>query len=126
MATFSPAFIDAVLEHSDLVRLIDSRVPLKKKGKDFWACCPFHQEKSPSFSVSADKQIYYCFGCHTHGNAIGFLMAHDRLSFPEAVKTLAEEAGIALPEDSPTGEQEDLRPLRAILEKAVALYQSMF
>jgi len=126
MANFSPAFIDAVLEHSDLVRLIDSRVPLKKKGKDFWACCPFHQEKSPSFSVSADKQIYYCFGCHAHGNAIGFLMAHDRLSFPEAVKTLAEEAGIALPEDSPTGDQEDLRPLRAILEKAVALYQSMF
>ena len=126
MANFSPAFIDAVLEHSDLVRLIDSRVLLKKKGKDFWACCPFHQEKSPSFSVSADKQIYYCFGCHAHGNAIGFLMAHDRLSFPEAVKTLAEEAGIALPEDSPTGEQEDLRPLRAILEKAVALYQSMF
>lgn len=126
MANFSSAFIDAVLEHSDLVRLIDSRVPLKKKGKDFWACCPFHQEKSPSFSVSADKQIYYCFGCHTHGNAIGFLMAHDRLSFPEAVKTLAEEAGIALPEDSPTGDQEDLRPLRAILEKAVALYQSMF
>ncbi|MHB1580741.1 MAG: DNA primase [Acidithiobacillus sp.] len=125
MANFSPAFIDAVLEHSDLVRLIDSRVPLKKKGKDFWACCPFHQEKSPSFSVSADKQIYYCFGCHAHGNAIGFLMAHDRLSFPEAVTTLAEEAGIALPEDSPTGEQEDLRPLRAILEKAVALYQSM-
>ncbi|MCK9189041.1 DNA primase [Acidithiobacillus sp.] len=125
MANFSPAFIDAVLEHSDLVRLIDSRVPLKKKGKDFWACCPFHQEKSPSFSVSADKQIYYCFGCHTHGNAIGFLMAHDRLSFPEAVKTLAEEAGIALPEDSPTAEQEDLRPLRAILERAVALYQSM-
>lgn len=126
MANFSPAFIDAVLEHSDLVRLIDSRVPLKKKGKDFWACCPFHQEKSPSFSVSADKQIYYCFGCHAHGNAIGFLMAHDRLSFPEAVKTLAEDAGIALPEDSATGEQEDLRPLRAILEKAVALYQSMF
>ncbi|MHB1280506.1 MAG: DNA primase [Acidithiobacillus sp.] len=125
MANFSPAFIDAVLEHSDLVRLIDSRVPLKKKGKDFWACCPFHQEKSPSFSVSADKQIYYCFGCHAHGNAIGFLMAHDRLSFPEAVTTLAEEAGIALPEGSPTGEQEDLRPLRAILEKAVALYQSM-
>lgn len=125
MANFSPAFIDAVLEHSDLVRLIDSRVPLKKKGKDFWACCPFHQEKSPSFSVSADKQIYYCFGCHAHGNAIGFLMAHDRLSFPEAVTTLAEEAGIALPEDSPTGEQEDLRPLRAILEKAVTLYQSM-
>ena len=125
MANFPPTFVNAVLEHSDLVRLIDSRVPLKKKGKDFWACCPFHQEKSPSFSVSADKQIYYCFGCHAHGNAIGFLMAHDRLSFPEAVTTLAEEAGIALPEDSPTGEQEDLRPLRAILEKAVALYQSM-
>ncbi|ACH84188.1 MULTISPECIES: DNA primase [Acidithiobacillus] len=124
MANFSPAFIDALLEHCDLVRLIDSRVPLKKKGRDFWACCPFHQEKSPSFSVSADKQIYYCFGCHAHGNAIGFLMAHDRLSFPEAVKTLADEVGVALPEDGPAGEQESLRPLRAILEKAIGVYRS--
>ncbi|MCL4527383.1 MAG: DNA primase [Gammaproteobacteria bacterium] len=124
MANFSPAFIDALLEHSDLVRLIDSRVPLKKKGRDFWACCPFHQEKNPSFSVSADKQIYYCFGCHAHGNAIGFLMAYDRLSFPEAVKTLADEAGVALPEDGPAGEQENLRPLREILQKAIGVYRS--
>lgn len=125
MATFSPAFIDAVLEHTDLVRLVDARVRLKKKGKDFWACCPFHQEKSASFSVSPDKQIYYCFGCHAHGNAIGFLMAHDRLSFPEAVTVLAEDAGMSLPEES-TGksEQEDLRPLRKALEDAVRLYQS--
>ncbi|PKY10723.1 DNA primase [Acidithiobacillus marinus] len=125
MVKFSPAFIDALLERTDLVRLVEGRVPLKKKGKDFWACCPFHQEKSPSFSVSPEKQIYYCFGCHAHGNAIGFLMAHDRLSFPEAVTLLAEDAGVALPTalagQSP---QEDFRPFRQILEKAVKLYRS--
>ncbi len=124
MVKFSPAFVDALLERTDLVRLIEGRVPLKKKGKDFWACCPFHQEKSPSFSVSPDKQIYYCFGCHAHGNAIGFLMAHDHLSFPDAVTLLAEDAGMPLPEGAPGKEyQEDLRPLRTLLEKAVELYR---
>ncbi|MBU2839330.1 DNA primase [Acidithiobacillus thiooxidans] len=124
MVKFSPAFIDALLERTDLIRLVEGRVPLKKKGKDFWACCPFHQEKSPSFSVSQEKQIYYCFGCHAHGNAIGFLMAHDRLSFPEAVALLAEDAGVALPEEA-VGQsvQEDLRPFRQILDKAVSLYR---
>ncbi|MBU2793947.1 DNA primase, partial [Acidithiobacillus thiooxidans] len=124
MVKFSPAFIDALLERTDLIRLVEGRVPLKKKGKDFWACCPFHQEKSPSFSVSPEKQIYYCFGCHAHGNAIGFLMAHDRLSFPEAVALLAEDAGVALPEEA-VGQsvQEDLRPFRQILDKAVSLYR---
>ncbi|WP_414039830.1 DNA primase [Acidithiobacillus sp. M4-SHS-6] len=124
MVKFSPAFIDALLERTDLVRLVEGRVPLKKKGKDFWACCPFHQEKSPSFSVSPEKQIYYCFGCHAHGNAIGFLMAHDRLSFPEAVTLLAEDAGMALPAElAGQSLQEDLRPFRQILEKAVSLYR---
>lgn len=124
MVKFSPAFIDALLERSDLVRLVEGRVPLKKKGKDFWACCPFHQEKSPSFSVSPEKQIYYCFGCHAHGNAIGFLMAHDRLSFPEAVTLLAEDAGMALPTElAGQTPQEDFRPFRQILEKAVKLYR---
>ncbi|MGC8466729.1 MAG: DNA primase [Acidithiobacillus sp.] len=122
MARFSQAFIDTVLARSDILRLIDSRVPLKKKGKDYWACCPFHQEKSPSFSVSPDKQIYYCFGCHAHGNAIGFLMAYERLSFVEAVGLLAEEAGVPLPEEG-LPEGPDPRPLRAILEAAARLYR---
>ena len=124
MAQFTPAFLDLVLERSDLVRLIDARVPLKKKGKDYWACCPFHQEKTPSFSVSADKQIYYCFGCHAHGNAIGFLMEYERLSFPEAVTLLAEDAGLALPEEQGKGPAVDtLKPLHQGLERAVALYR---
>ena len=68
-------FIDEVVARTDLVALIDRRVPLKKAGKDFAARCPFHDEKTPSFTVSADKQFYHCFGCGAHGNAIGFLMA---------------------------------------------------
>lgn len=122
MTRFSQAFIDTVLARSDILRLIDSRVPLKKKGKDYWSCCPFHQEKSPSFSVSPEKQIYYCFGCHAHGNAIGFLMAYERLSFVEAVSLLAEEAGIPLPQEG-RPEGPDPRPVRAILEAAEKLYR---
>jgi len=122
MARFSKAFIDTLLTRVDIVRLIDARVPLKKKGKDHWACCPFHQEKTPSFSVSSDKQIYYCFGCHAHGNAIDFLMAYERLPFIEAVQLLAEEAGVPLPEEG-RHEGPDPRPLRATLEAAAKLYR---
>ena len=83
-------FIQDLLARSDIVALIDSRVPLKKTGRNYAACCPFHQEKTPSFTVAPDKQFYYCFGCGASGNAVGFLMEYDHLNFPEAVEQLAE------------------------------------
>jgi DNA primase len=93
-------FIDDLINRIDIVELIDERVPLKKAGKDYKACCPFHDEKTPSFTVSADKQFYHCFGCGAHGTAIGFLMEYDRLAFPEAVEELARRAGIEVPHEA--------------------------
>jgi len=90
-------FIDDLLNRVDIVEIIDARVPLKKKGRDYWACCPFHNEKSPSFSVSQQKQFYNCFGCQQHGNAIGFLMDYDHMDFVEAVEALAQHIGIEVP-----------------------------
>ena len=82
MATKIPSsFIDAVLARTDIVELVGGRVPLRKAGRDYKACCPFHEERTPSFTVSADKQFYHCFGCGAHGSAIGFLMAYERLGF---------------------------------------------
>lgn len=87
-------FIDDLLARADIVDLIDGRVPLKKAGKNYQACCPFHNEKSPSFTVSQDKQFYHCFGCGEHGNAISFLMEFDRLDFVDAVEELASYCGV--------------------------------
>ena len=74
MARLPQSFIDELVSRVDIVELIDARVPLKKKGRDYMACCPFHGEKTPSFSVSPQKQFYHCFGCGAHGTALGFLM----------------------------------------------------
>src|SRR6266566_3012210 len=93
-------FIDELMLRSDIVEVIDARVPLKKAGKDYKACCPFHQEKSPSFTVSPDKQFYYCFGCGAHGTVIGFLMEYERMSFVEAVEDLARRAGMEIPKEA--------------------------
>ncbi|MEW6989976.1 DNA primase [Colwelliaceae bacterium 6441] len=92
-------FIDDLLARADIVELIDSRVPLKKAGKNYQACCPFHTEKSPSFSVSQDKQFYHCFGCGEHGNAISFLMEFDRLEFPDAIEELAAHYNMEVPRE---------------------------
>ena len=94
------SFIDDLLARVDIVDVIDSRVPLKKAGKEYKACCPFHQEKTPSFTVSQSKQFYHCFGCGAHGSAIGFLMEYERLSFPEAVHELARELGLEVPQSA--------------------------
>jgi DNA primase catalytic core len=83
------SFIDDLLARVDIVEVIDSRVPLKKAGRDYTACCPFHSEKTPSFSVSQTKQFYHCFGCGAHGSAIGFLMEYEHLEFVEAIEELA-------------------------------------
>jgi DNA primase len=91
-------FIDELLMRADIVDVIDARVPLTKAGKDYKARCPFHDEKTPSFTVSSDKQFYHCFGCGAHGSAIGFLMAYDHMEFREAVEELAARVGLALPE----------------------------
>ena len=101
MARIPENFTHDLLARTDLVELIDARVPLKKTGRNYSACCPFHQEKTPSFTVAPDKQFYYCFGCGASGNAVGFLMEYEHLSFPEAVKQLASRAGMEVPESRP-------------------------
>ncbi|HYE34596.1 DNA primase [Methylocaldum sp.] len=93
-------FIQELIARIDLVDLIDARVPLRQAGSNFTARCPFHNEKTPSFTVSRDKQFYHCFGCGAHGNAIGFLMDYDHLSFVEAVESLAESVGLRVPTDA--------------------------
>lgn len=93
-------FIQDLVARVDLVDLIDARVPLRQAGSNFTARCPFHNEKTPSFTVSRDKQFYHCFGCGAHGNAIGFLMEYDRLSFVEAVESLAASVGLKVPTET--------------------------
>ena len=93
-------FIDEVVARSDIVEIIGARVPLKKAGREFRACCPFHNEKTPSFWVSPDKQFYHCFGCGVHGTAIGFLMAYEKLGFPDAIADLAQRAGLEMPKEA--------------------------
>lgn len=96
-------FIDDVLARTDIVEIVDNRVRLKKAGKNYSACCPFHDEKTPSFTVSQDKQFYHCFGCGAHGNAISFLMEYDRLEFVEAIEELARLHGLEVPREQGSG-----------------------
>jgi len=117
-------FIDELLARLDVVEVINHRVPLKKAGKDFKACCPFHNEKTPSFTVSRPKQFYHCFGCGVSGTAITFLMEFEHLSFPEAVEELAGEAGLEVPDTGParSGDNPTL-PLLEILGEASRYYK---
>ena len=118
------SFIDDVLARTDLVELIDSYVHLKRTGKNYSACCPFHQEKTPSFTVSPEKQFYYCFGCGASGNAIGFLMDYTRLGFVESIETLARNLGMEVPREEGAGQpREDYQPLYRALEDATAFYE---
>jgi DNA primase len=120
------SFVDNLLDRADIVELIDSRVKLKKSGKNYMACCPFHDEKSPSFSVNAEKQFYHCFGCGASGNAIGFLMEYEHQGFPEAVEYLAQKQGMQVPRESGglDPEQQQLRlDVYGALEKASRYYQ---
>lgn len=119
-------FIDTLLTRVDIIDVIDSRVPLTKKGKDYMACCPFHDEKTPSFSVSQPKQFFYCFGCQERGNAIDFLMKHENRPFPEAVEELASIVGLEVPRDGsgPSPEQRaQTDGLLEIVAEANAWYQ---
>src|SRR5258708_25834577 len=91
-------FIQSLLGRVDIVDVVDRHVKLKKAGANFNACCPFHNEKTPSFTVSPTKQFYHCFGCGAHGNAIGFLMEYSGFAYPEAIRALAETVGMPVPE----------------------------
>jgi DNA primase len=117
-------FIDELIARADLVELIGSRVPLKKQGKEYKACCPFHGEKTPSFTVVPEKQFYHCFGCGAHGTALGFLMDHDHLSFVEAIEELASRVGLEVPRE----ENQSARPapsdaLYSLLERTAELFR---
>ncbi|MGA2861739.1 MAG: DNA primase [Steroidobacteraceae bacterium] len=129
------AFIDELIARADIVDVIGSRVPLKRAGREYKACCPFHDEKTPSFWVSPDKQFYHCFGCGAHGTALGFLMEYDRLPFPEAVEDLANRLGLSVPHEatgtpgsSPAGggaaSPNDTAPLYELLAKVTDFYCS--
>ncbi len=115
-------FIDDLLNRVDVVDVINRRVPLKKAGQDYSACCPFHDEKTPSFTVSPTKQFYHCFGCGAHGTALGFLMEYDRLSFPEAVEELARSAGLEVPREAGFEQGPDNRPLYDMLGQAARFF----
>ena len=124
MAKLPESFIDNLLSRVDLVEIIGSRVPLKKQGKDYSARCPFHDERSPSFTVSPSKQFYYCFGCGAKGTAISFLMNYDRLTFMDAVEDLAKRAGIEIPKDARQhADTDDGKELYAALEASSQFFQ---
>ena len=119
-------FIDDLIGRSDIVEVINARVPLKRKGKEFTACCPFHNEKTPSFTVSENKQFFYCFGCHAKGNVIGFLMDYEHLSYIDAIESLAADAHVDVPREgnlTDNKNREDKQPLYDILKQASELFQ---
>ena len=120
-------FIDDLLARTDIVEVVNRRVPLKKKGREYAACCPFHSEKTPSFFVNREKQFYHCFGCGAHGSAIGFLMEYDHLDFISAVETLATDLGLEVPREGGVDDRprENLQPLYKLLADAAAWYQQM-
>jgi DNA primase len=99
MSLIPRSFIDELIARANIVEVIGARIALKKAGREYKACCPFHSEKTPSFWVSPEKQFYHCFGCGAHGTALSFLMEHDRLPFPEAVEDLASSLGLAVPRE---------------------------
>jgi DNA primase len=124
-------FIDDLIARTDIVEVINARVPLKRKGKEFTACCPFHNEKTPSFTVSENKQFFYCFGCHAKGNAIGFLMDYEHLSYVDAIESLAADQHLDVPHENDTQgndrfsgkKQQEKQPFYDILKQASELFQ---
>ena len=120
-------FIQTLLTRVDIVEVVDRHVPLKKAGANYVACCPFHSEKTPSFSVSPTKQFYHCFGCGAHGTAIGFLMEHAGKSFPDAVEELARDAGLEVPRIERAGDKErreEAADLNELLLAAARFYRA--
>lgn len=122
------SFIDELLTRVDVVDVVDSRIKLKKAGKNYSACCPFHNENTPSFTVSRDKQFYYCFGCGASGSALKFVMEFDGLAFPDAVEKLADSVSMSVPkEHNPAAEREqrEHKPLYELLQQSADFYARM-
>ena len=121
------SFIQDLLARVDIVDLVDSYVPLKKSGANYAACCPFHNEKSPSFTVSPTKQFYHCFGCGAHGTAIGFVMEYQGIGFIDAVKELAGRVGMQVPEGEGRGSGDEkpgqTRALIDVMARAAQYYK---
>ena len=118
-------FIDDLLARVDVVEVIDQRVTLKKSGTNYSACCPFHNEKTPSFTVSQTKQFYHCFGCSASGDAIKFLMEYDNMHFVDAIETLAESVGMEVPRDEQADKaRDDTKPLYTLMESIAGFYQT--
>ena len=119
------SFIDDLVSRTDIVEVIEHHVPLRRAGKEYKACCPFHDEKTPSFTVVPDKQFYHCFGCGAHGTAVGFLMDYANLEFVEAVEELARRIGVEVPRDAGAGHgpREDTGPVFEALDRANAYFQ---
>lgn len=117
------SFLDDLVVRSDIVEVIGARVPLKKAGREFKACCPFHNEKSPSFWVSPDKQFYHCFGCGAHGTVIGFLMQYEKMEFLEAVADLAQRAGLELPREAQAPREPGTADLHDLMSLAARFFE---
>ena len=125
MGLIPQTFIDELIARADIVEVIGSRVTLKKAGREYKACCPFHNEKSASFWVSPEKQFYHCFGCGAHGTVLRFLMEHDHMPFPEAVEELATRLGLDVPHEggnAPTGQRRVDEPLYDVMDRVSRFY----
>lgn len=122
---FPPQFLDELKTRVSVVEVVGKSVKLIRKGREHWGCCPFHNEKTPSFSVSDEKGFYHCFGCGSHGSAIDFVMNTQGMSFPEAVKYLADQAGLQVPEETPEQRERAKRAetLYEVMELAAAFYE---
>jgi DNA primase len=118
------SFIEELLGRVDIVEVVERRVPLKKAGREYQACCPFHDEKTPSFTVSPQKQFYHCFGCGAHGSAIGFMMNYEGLEFVDAVEELARMAGLQVPREAAAMSARPSAGLYELLAEAAAWYQA--
>lgn len=123
---YSDQIVEEVREKSDIVDVISSYVKLQKKGANYFGLCPFHNEKSPSFSVSPQKQMYYCFGCGAGGNVISFVMQYENISFPEALKLLAQRAGITLPDVAYSEEERKAHDMKEVLLEVNRLAANYF
>ena len=122
----SQPFIDGLLARTNIIDIINDSIQLKKAGKNYLACCPFHQEKTPSFTVNPDKQFFYCFGCGAAGNVINFIMRYHQLDFPAVIEVLAHKLGLDVTREQSKETQEKierLSPLYSILQEAAFFYQ---